>query len=117
MITISNGVESFSPILLNGYEATSETRNIAHRIIGRPAPDYSLGGDSTRTDSLALLFADETEAHAAAEVLKDPGVFTLTDDDTPEIDMTFIREGNIRVRVAETRREWLVECGFQEVDA
>ncbi len=116
MITISDGDATFSPILLTGYEVTSETRNIAHRIIGRSSPDYSLGEDSTRSGTLQMLFADEEEAHSAAAILRATAVFTLTDDDTPEIDMAFIRQGTLRIRVTETRREWLLECGFQEVE-
>lgn len=115
MITISDGTTEFSPLLLTSYEAASDSNNITHKIIGRANPDYSLGGESTRTGTLPMMFAT-AEAMAIAEaILTAPAVFTLVDSERPEVDMTFIREGTLRRRRGRTRGSWMLEVGFREV--
>lgn len=115
MITISNGDDAFSPTIVTTYEAASESRNIAHTIIGRPDPDYSLGGESTRMGTLHLMFSTVAAMNEAEGILSDPNVFTLTDDTTPSVSMVFIRDGAMRRRRGRTRNSWLLEVGFREV--
>lgn len=115
MIIISNGTDSFSPVTLTGYESASESRNIAHTIIGRPDPDYSLGGESTRTGTLPALFDSAADMETAAAIMAAPGVFTLTDSANPTVDMTFIRDGTMRRRRGRWAGSWILEIGYREV--
>jgi hypothetical protein len=115
-ITISDGVDEFTPLLVTGYEAGSESGNIVHEIIGRPGdPDYSLGDESPRDGSLPMMFRTAADCAAAVAILSRPAIFTLVDDETPEVDMTFIRQGAMRRRRGRTRGSWLLDVGFVEV--
>jgi len=115
MITISDGTDTFSPILVTGYESASETRNIAHTIIGRPDPDYYLGGESSRTGTLSFMLPSSAALDVAAAILAGASVFTLVDSVVPEVDMTFVRDGSMRRRRGRTRGSWMLEVGFREV--
>lgn len=115
MITISDGVDDFTPLLVTSYEAVSDSRNITHKIIGRPDPDYSLGGESTRMGTLNIMLASAADLDIAEALLSQPAVFTLADTITPSVDMTFIREGTMRRRRGRTRGSWMLEVGFAEV--
>lgn len=115
MITISNGTDSFSPVTLTGYESASESRNIAHTIIGRPDPDYSLGGESTRMGTLPLMFTSVAAMEIAEAILSGTSVLTLVDDATPSVSMTFIRDGSMRRRRGRWAGSWVLEVGFREV--
>ena len=115
MITISNGISEFSPLLLTAYEAASDSNNIAHDIIGRADPDFSLGGESTREGTLPMMFASAEDMAVAEAILAAPAVFTLSDTERPEVDMTFIRFGTMRRRRGRTRGSWMLEVGFREV--
>jgi hypothetical protein len=114
--TISDGIDEFSPLVVTTYEAASQSGNITHEIIGRPGdPDYSLGDESPREGSLSIMFSSAATMTAGAAILSRPAVFTLVDDEVPEVDMTFIRQGAMRRRRGRTRGSWLLEVGFTEV--
>lgn len=115
MITISDGVNDFSPLLVTTYEAASDSRNITHTIIGRADPDYSLGGESTRAGMLNMMFSSVAALDTAEALLSQPAVFTLVDTITPSVDMSFVREGTMRRRRGLTQGSWLLDVGFAEV--
>lgn len=117
MTTLSNGTVTITPTLVTGYEAPSESRNVAHVIIGRAGDDVSLQPDSLRNGSLELLFVSKADAWAAREMHAAAGVFTLADDDIPEIGMRYVRDGSMTLALeSETRELWLLTVGYREVD-
>jgi len=111
--TITAGAVVITPDLVLGYESETDSTNIAHRILGRADPDYTLGDDTPRTGTLELFFLEKAPAWAAQEAHRTAGLFELTDTDYPEIGMTYIRIGRMSMTLNNDR--WVVSVGYQEV--
>jgi hypothetical protein len=114
-VTISDGVTSFSPLLVLGWNDSSEARNIEHNIIGRPDLSFSLQDDSLPAGELQLLFDDRAEVLDARETLRSGGVFTHVDTERPELNISFCRIGQMRLDQDETRQFWTITVGYQQV--
>ncbi|MFJ6534413.1 hypothetical protein [Microbacterium sp. NPDC091662] len=105
-----------SPTLVLGYEASLESKNVVHDIIGggigvtliRPRP---------RSGTLALFFTEESAAFAAVELHKRETSFTLSDTDRPVVGMRYIVDGSVGIRLTDDRKRWEVSIDFQEVEA
>lgn len=116
--TISAGATILRPILVDGYSAVRESRNIVHHIIGRQDPDITRRPASLRSGSLRLLFADEAESLQAEDVHANGITFVLTSTERASIEMTYVlAEGQTITRELddETRELWLVIVPFQEI--
>lgn len=116
LIMPNDGSEAnVSPTLVLGYEATRESQNVVHDIIGggiavtlvRPRP---------RAGTLELFFTEEAEAFAALAMHALEATFSLSDSDRPAVGMTYIVGGNVSIRLTDSRRYWVVSVGFQEVE-
>lgn len=116
LITPNDGTTgNVSPTLVLGYEATLESQNVVHDIIGggiavtiiRPRP---------RSGTLGLFFTDESAAFEAVELHKRETSFTLSDTDRPVIGMRYIVNGSVGIRLTEDRKRWEVSVDFQEVE-
>lgn len=123
MTTITKGTISFSPSIVRGYAASTESRNIVHTILGRAEPDISLQPDTLRRGELELGFVDlvnpaaaEAAAFFAMKQHQTPGVFVLYDFDRPAVRMRYVREGRMSIELDdESRHAWILTVGFQEV--
>jgi hypothetical protein len=116
MSTISNGTDTITPTLITGYESDTESNNVVHRIIGRADPDVSLSADSLRSGTLELFFESYAEVWEAKALHAAPSVFTLTDADVPAINMTYVRDGSMTIRLdPESLELWTLSVGYQEV--
>lgn len=116
MTSISNGTTTIVPDLILGYDVSTESNNILHRIIGRTSPDVSLRADSLRTGELRLFFQNRTSAFAARTLHTAASVFTLVDAGMPELNMTYVRRGAMTITLdPETRQRWILTIGFDEV--
>lgn len=116
MSTISDGVDTVTPILIDGYEATRESRNVVHVIIGTPEPAVTLRPAGPRRGTLTALFATRADALAAEAILAADDVLTFADPDVPSLSMTFVVDGDVTVGLDdETRALWTVAFSFLEV--
>lgn len=115
-VTITAGASTITPELALGYSASTESRNVTHAIIGRADPDVSLAADTLRKGTLELFFATAESAWDAFSVHSTEGIFVLVDTDIPQANMTYARDGAMRIVLdPQTLRRWLLTVGYQEV--
>lgn len=116
MTTLSSAGVTVQPTQVLGYASTRESRNIIHTILGRPDPDVILAPAGVRTGTLEMLFATLGDA-LIAEALHAAGrTVTLDDPYLPQLGMTYVASGVIRVELDdESRSLWHVSVDFQEV--
>lgn len=116
--TITTGTTTITPTLVTGWQASQESRNIVHTIIGRSTPDVTLKPANMRTGTLEMLFETAADADEARIVHMEAAVFTLTSSELAEVNMAYVVAGTISsVLEDETRRLWTLSVDFQEVDA
>lgn len=118
MTTISDGIVTITPTLVEGYSSARASSSRVHRIIGRADPDVTLSPAATRSGKLTLLFESEADASAAEIALAAPAVWTLADDDRLTLGMTFtLDEGGEITRELddESRDLWHIAFPFVEV--
>ncbi|RZU64609.1 hypothetical protein EV379_0912 [Microterricola gilva] len=116
MSTITDGTTTITPLLVLGYEATRQGRNIIHPIIGRPDPDVTLAPAALRTGTLSLLFKDEPTAAGCMTMHAAAAVFTVDRDDLPGASMRYVVAGRIGVTLdPATLLRCVVTVDFQEV--
>lgn len=111
-IEISDGVTTIDVLEVVGYEASSETRNVYHS----PAA-VSVHGEGPRGGTLPLVFASLADAAAAWDVLAAPAVFTFSYHDLTALEMTFVRDGDMTLRIdPQQRARWRIDLGYREVE-
>lgn len=116
MTTITHTVGEITPEVVDGYEAASEARSIAHTILGRPDPDITFRPAGLRRGTLSLVFADAATAAAAYAILTIPQVFTLNDDEAAFGMVFVVTGGDVQLTLdPETRVVCIVTVPFQEV--
>lgn len=116
--TITTGSSTITPTLVTGWEATQESRNIIHDIIGRSTPDVTLKPSALRSGNLELLFDTATAANTARLLHMENAVFTITSTELPQINMTYVVGGSISSALEDvTRNMWIISVDFQEIDA
>lgn len=114
--TITDAATSFVPDLLLEYNTTRASRNVIHNVIGKAEPDVTLELDGLRTGTLHLFFEAKETAWEAYDALGAVATWELTDTDHPEINMNFVREGNMSIGLDPVgRRRWIIEMDYQEV--
>jgi hypothetical protein len=117
MTTLSNGINTLTPLLVDGYESSSEAGNIVHRILGAPGVDVILRPATLPAGTMTLNFGtDEAAAAAAEDALRTATVWTLATGDRTTVDMTFVVTDTVeRLLDDSTRDVWTVSFGWQEV--
>lgn len=114
--TITDATSSITPDLVVGYDTERESRNVLHNVIGKAEQDVSLELDGLRYGTLHLFFESQTAAWVAYEQLGAIGTWELTDTDIPQIGMSFVRTGPMKMGLDPvSRRRWLIEMDYQEV--
>lgn len=114
-ITCTWTSETTTPLLVNGYQASLESRNIMHDLIGGGFA-VALVGPRPRSGTLELLYETEADAFAALNMHREQSTFTLSDDDRTSVDMTYVINGVVTIALEdETRSLWVVSIGYQEV--
>lgn len=100
----------------SSYDVTSASGNQVHEIPGRADPEVTLRVAGTRAGTIAFTFTSKAAAFAAAARHREVGIFTLVDTDVPEMGMSYIVTGTVRLYLdAETVAAWHLELGFREV--
>lgn len=116
-ITRTSDSATTIPDLVLGYEASRESRNVVHDLIGGGIA-VTLVDPRPRSGTLELLYPLEADAAAAFDLHSVASTFTLVNDDLTGIDMTYVLDGSLGVALDdETRAVWVVSVGYQEVDA
>jgi hypothetical protein len=118
MTTFSDGISETTPVLVDGFESTSTTNNIIHRLAnGGVSPYFRPHG--LRTGTMRLNYGtDEAAARDAELMFANGDVFLVEDVDRPTIEMTVMVSGAItRTLDDETRDVWIVTVDYEELDA
>ncbi len=116
-ISITDGTTTEHPVMVLGYESSSDSRNVFHDILGGTR-DVSLVADGPRAGTLDLFFLTEATAEAARQLLRTAARFTYSDDERPTVAMSFVRKGTLRMTLdPDTRTRWTVSVGFEEVNS
>lgn len=115
-ISASNGAGTTVPLtILSPWETAYQSRNVIHDLIGGDIA-VSLVAPRPRNGEMSLLYDDETAAFAAAALHRQETTFVLTETDRPDVSMTYVTDGDIRVALDEqTLNVWIVSVGYQEV--
>lgn len=106
------------PQMMLTWASDRTAGNRIHQPIGGGFPDATLWPASPRKGRLTFLFTNRADALAAELAHADVGVFTLTDDDLPELGMQYVLQesGSISLTLdPETRRNWLLAIDFIQV--
>jgi len=117
--TITTGIYTITPTLIDGYEAERIGGTIVHPILGRVNPDVTLRPAAMRTGTLRLLFIEEANAKTALDVLSTGAVFRLNSDER-DVSMSFVVPEGERISYRlndEARDGWHLDVPFAEVSA
>lgn len=112
--TITGPGSSIFPTLVMNYKTDRDSRNVFHEIIGKSEPDVSLEIDGKRYGKLEMFFEYKADAWDAYTGLATGIPMELTDDDTPEVDMTFCRDGRMSMALTGDRKHWVIEMEYRE---
>ena len=116
--TISNGTDTLTPELIDGWKPTREARTIVHAILGSNQGAVTLRPHALRSGTLAIVVGTDASLAAAIEGMLCSGdVLTLADNDQPLVGMSFVISGRVEgPRLDDDTREvWLIDADFQEV--
>lgn len=118
MATFSNGTDSITPILIDGYSSESPSGTVVTPLLGSEDVAVTLRPASLRTGTMRLNMGPDEDAAAAAETaLRGAHVWTLVTDDRESVDMSFVVTDRItRELDNQTRGVWFVGFGWQEVN-
>lgn len=114
--TISNGTDTLTPKLINGWEATREARTIVHDILGTNEPAVTLRPQGHRTGKLEIVVGTDASLAASIESMLCAGdLLTLASTERPTLGMSFVVAGDVVTRLDDTRQVWLIDAEFREV--
>jgi hypothetical protein len=114
-ITANDGGGTTTPELILGYQASRESRNVVHDLIGGGIA-ITLVEPRPRSGVLRLFYQVEADAFAALALHTRETTFFLSSDDRPHINMTYVLDGAGDIELDEdTKDKWIVPIGFQEV--
>lgn len=115
--TITHSEGSIVPVAIDGYEASREARTVVHPVLNRSSPDITLRAMGLRTGTLTCVFDDQNDAISAYGSLSIPQILTLTNDDIPSINMTFVvgPEGEQATIALDLQTRWILNLPYVEV--
>lgn len=114
--TISNGTDTLTPALVDGWDAERSARTIVHEILGTNEPAVTLRPHGLRTGTLTVVVGTSaTLAGQLDDMLRAGDVLTLASTEQPSVGMTFVANGRIRTSLDATRKVWVIEAEFHEV--
>ncbi len=112
--TITSGSTSIFPLLVMNYKTERDARNVFHNVIGKAEPDVSLELDGTPYGKLELFFEYKADAWDAYTALSTGVPMELSDTDTPEVNMSFCRDGRMSLNLTSDRKRWILEIEYRE---
>lgn len=114
VITRTSDSATATPILVTGYDARREGRNVTHDMLDGTIV-VTLIDPRPRSGTLSLLFSDEADANAAMLLHATSDTYTLAVSERPTLDMTYVAGGLGISLEDQTRDLWLVTVDFQEI--
>lgn len=114
--SVTDGTTTLYPDVVDGWEASRQSQNIVHQILGRANPDVTIRPPMLRTGTLRMVFGAEADAAEAVSVHAAADTCSLVSTDRDEIDMTYVTSGRIGISLDDATRDvWVVEIDYQEV--
>jgi hypothetical protein len=116
VIELSNGVDSWEPVAVEGYVAGRRSRNVIRDILGSVDVAASLRPARRRSGTLRVLMGDdETGAFELLDALADEATWTFTHDDRLGVAMSFVLDGVARIELdSTTNNHWHLDIPYQE---
>jgi hypothetical protein len=114
-ITATNGAGTTAPItVLSPWSTAWRGRNVIHDLIGGDIA-VALVAPRPRAGSMELLYTDEAEAFACAQLHREETTFALSETERPYVSMVYVVDGEVTVSLdAATLDAWVVRIGYQE---
>lgn len=127
------------PTLIDGYQASRESRNVIHTAVGLAAPSVTIRPAGMRRGTLRMVFSGgsastqyavvdgyiqrvetgsdpEQDSKDAFDAHSGANVFVLRDSTRTTVEMTYVADGAIgRELDSVTRRTWIVTVDYQEI--
>lgn len=114
--TITHPGGTITPTAVDGYEASLETGNIVHPILGASSPDVTFRDAQLRTGTLNMIFDSAAELAAAVTAhATQAEPFDIENTDHGYIAMSYVCSGQISPGLDATRKAWTLAVDFQEV--
>ena len=114
--TITDGTTVLTPEIITGWEASQESGNVIHAIIGKADPDVTLKPAGTRAGTLELLFLNVTDAETARAMLTQPLPFIIESTDAWLNNIHIVANGSISSVLEDTTRSmWTISFDYQEI--
>lgn len=114
-ITYAGGAPIRPFSLTDSYSGEHTAQHVRHPIIGGP-PVFTLRPASPRAGTLRMLFSTEEVADDARHAHTLATVLTLVDDVRPNMGMTYVASGRIRLSLdPQTLTYWVLEVGYEAV--
>lgn len=114
--TISDGVTTITPTIIDGYRAATQSNNIVRAVIGASEPAVSFRTAGLRAGSMICVFEDSDDAQDLFALLLEGDELTLASTDRPEISMDFVPVEAVDIALDDlTRSVWVVTFDWQEV--
>jgi hypothetical protein len=116
--SITDGVTTTQPLLVDGYQSARQSRHVFNNVLGRGDPDVALMPASPRNGTLVFIYGTEAEALTCETLHSGIRVLTFADSDLPTAGMTYVVDGQISRRLdPNTLVLWSVSVDFREVVA
>lgn len=116
MTTTITGASPHTPTLLITYWWTRQSRTLIHPIPGAADGAVTLRPAGLRVGRAGAVFADKSAAMALEAELALAQTLTLADSDHSELDMTFVFDGQLELKLdPATRRNWILSWDYLEV--
>lgn len=116
-ITAVSSAATTSPVVVNGYETSRQSRNIVYDLLAGGIY-VVLVSPRPRNGVMRLVYENEADAFEAVALHGLETHFTLESDEVPSVNMTYVVDGEISAELdPETLTVWVVTVGYQEVDA
>lgn len=115
--TITNGTDTLTPTLIDGWEATREARTIVHQILGSNEPAVTLRPQGLRAGTLEIVVGTDASLAASIEEMLCAGELLALASTSQPVGMSFVVSGDVTTRLNATRKVWLISAEFQEVVA
>lgn len=118
MATFSNGTDTVTPVVIDGFTSESEAGTIVQPLIGSEDVAVTLRPASLRTGTYVLNMGTDEAASADAETLfRGAHLWTVTIAERATINMSFVVTGRVIRQLEDaTRNVWFVRFDWQEVN-
>jgi hypothetical protein len=113
-ITANNGAGTITPVSVEGYTPSRQSRNIIHDLLDGSI-GVSLITPRPRSGSLKLLFNTQADAFTALNLHGQETTFNYANTDFAAIGMKYVLDGSVDVDYNADLQVWWVTVGYQEV--